>query len=325
LIKGGASGSVWITWERHRRTRELSRYLRIPLFEFESSHSRWVKHPWFCLRTLGILLRRPETVFIQCPSVLLGFLCAILKPLLRYRFVVDAHNEVFIPETFTHPAYVRTMRFIVAQANLVIVTNRGLYARSAAPEAEMVVLPDRIPDLPAAGATARARPRVTAVCSYKVDEPIAEMLKAAALLPEFDFVFTGPSGRLSSALMKEASPNITFSGFLDEPAYVDLLRTSSVILALTVTPDCLLCAAHEAVAVERPLVTSDTAALRRHLSSGVLFTSNVAAQIAGNIRSALEHQDALVDDLRRLKRTLSAEWETQAAGFEQRLRSVAVS
>ena len=50
------------------------------------------------LRTAALCLkRRPNLLFVQCPSIFLAILAACLKPLLRYRLVCDLHNEAIRP------------------------------------------------------------------------------------------------------------------------------------------------------------------------------------------------------------------------------------
>src|SRR5688572_22575902 len=86
-------GVLWISWEKHRRTRELAVDLDVPLVEMDLRLSRFLKHPYFLLRTfLTIVAKKPRTLIIQCPSVVLGVWASLLKKVFRYSLIVDSHN-----------------------------------------------------------------------------------------------------------------------------------------------------------------------------------------------------------------------------------------
>src|SRR5919204_1769077 len=89
---------VWISWEQHRRTRELVRALRIPLFELTCGSRGWRRYARGLVDTTRCLLReRPTHLFVQCPSVVLAAWAALWKPWLRFVLVVDLHNEAVAP------------------------------------------------------------------------------------------------------------------------------------------------------------------------------------------------------------------------------------
>jgi len=64
--------------------------------------------------------------------------------------------------------------------------------------------------------------------------------------------------------------------------------------------------AYEAVAVERPLVTSDWGILRETFSRGTVHVRNDAGAIAAGIRRALAERDPLVAEMRVLRRERQA-------------------
>jgi glycosyltransferase involved in cell wall biosynthesis len=101
------------------------------------------------------------------------------------------------------------------------------------------------------------------------------------------------------------------TGFLPEAEYVELLRTADVIVDLTCMEDCLVCGAYEAVALEKPLVTSDTAALRDYFRLGTVYTKHDCQSLAAAITYALAHRDRLGADMKRLKLDLGRHWTGQ--------------
>src|SRR5690242_17576448 len=116
--------TIWVAWERHRRTLELCRYFAFPLITCESSRSRPVRHSYFCCRTVALLLRhRPQTLIVQNPSVVLTFIACALKGILKYRLLVDTHNAGIIPEHRVLRRLPFLFRYFQRKADITIVTN----------------------------------------------------------------------------------------------------------------------------------------------------------------------------------------------------------
>jgi spore maturation protein CgeB len=84
-----------------------------------------------------------------------------------------------------------------------------------------------------------------------------------------------------------------------------------VIVDLTAIEDCLVCGAYEAVALGRPLVTSDTAALRAYFRQGTVYSRHDSVSLAAAITYALAHRERLAAEMRELKPDLIASWTTQ--------------
>ena len=51
--------------------------------------------------------------------------------------------------------------------------------------------------------------------TFADDEPIEEVLEAAALPPEVNFYVTGDTAKADKQTLEQAAPNVTFTGFLD--------------------------------------------------------------------------------------------------------------
>ena len=67
--------------------------MNIPLFICASGLPGPIKRLHLIAKTIVILLaKRPQILVVQNPSAFLTILAIILKPLLRYFLVVDAHN-----------------------------------------------------------------------------------------------------------------------------------------------------------------------------------------------------------------------------------------
>ena len=311
---------AWITWQVHRRTREIARAMGFALHELLPDRAGPGKYPSLVGRTLRVLRRRrPTHLIVQCPSVVLGVLAATLRPLLGFRLIADLHNEAVQPFNYSGAAYLAAIRRIHRSADLGLVTNAGLETTVENNGGHPFVLPDRIPCLTPALRELNDR-RVTFVCTYAPDEPWREVLKASSLLPPGTTVaVTGRPPREAELL---AGSRVHLTGFLDDDNYVDLLASSAVIMDLTAMPDCLVCGGYEAVALGRPLVTSDTAALRSYFRRGTVYTSHAPVALAAAVEHALGRRSELERQVPVLASELRSDWDARASTLARLLEEM---
>jgi glycosyltransferase involved in cell wall biosynthesis len=304
--------ALWITWERHRRSQQLSRYLGIELFEVVRKGPRYLRHPSAAWDTLRILRRRrPRAIVVQNPSVFLALLSVLVQPLFRYRLIIDAHNGAIRPEGPRANVLLRLQRWIQRHADATIVPNSGLATDVLASRGRPFILPDRIPDPPVGvERTARRDGRsILLICTFGKDEPVQEFLEAVSDLPPDTTVFiTGSESSLRSPLRAAATPSIVFTGWLPDLEYWRLLASVDVVVDLTTREDCLVCGAYEAVAVGQPLILSDTAALRNYFRRGVVFTGNEPEAISVAITDALGRRDELRAEMAAFQPELQRDW-----------------
>ena len=158
---------IWITWEAHRRTRELSKALDIPLFERNVDVPRIIRYPYLMAWTCVSIARlRPKGLVVQNPSVVLALWVICLRRVLNYKLVVDAHNEGLRPFYANLERLGIIYRYIQKKADLTIVTNDALANLVRRNGGNPVVLPDRVPFLPSGQSYGRwefedIRPRTT--------------------------------------------------------------------------------------------------------------------------------------------------------------------
>jgi glycosyltransferase involved in cell wall biosynthesis len=310
---------VWVTWERHRRTAELSRDLGASLFEITSGLPRLGRYAVLLARTTMCVLRSaPDVLIVQCPSIVLGLWAAALKLLFGYTLITDLHNEAVKPYIVSSRLHKRLLRVVHRAADLSIVTNPNLAPVVEAAGGRTFVLPDKLPDLRPVSSEAPAARTVVFVCTYSRDEPYREVIEAARALDPSVTVFV--TGRYRGKEPLSVPDNVRLTGFLPEEAYVSLLGSADVIVDLTAIEDCLVCGAYEAVALGRPLVTSDTAALRQYFRRGTVYSRHDEASLAAAITYALTHRERLAAEMRSLKPDLMAEWTEQREALHGLLR-----
>jgi glycosyltransferase involved in cell wall biosynthesis len=102
-------------------------------------------------------------------------------------------------------------------------------------------------------------------------------------------------------------------GFVPDQQFYELLFQSDVVLDLTEHENCLVCGAYEAMAAERPLVTSDRACLREYFYQGAIFTQHDCGSIAEAIKTAYRERFKLSESIREWKeRTLNVQNKRKA-------------
>ena len=319
---------VWITWERQRRNRELAAALGCPLHEWgdvDAIPRGARKYATGLLRTVRLLLRRrPRLVICQNPSLVLAWALARLRPLLRYRLVVDAHNAGLMPLEGRSRVLNRLALAVQRAADLTIVSNSALAGIVTRNGGRAAVLADRIPSLPELPRRALpGRHNVLFICSYSPDEPYRAVFEAARRLgADYRFYVTGNPAKVG--LDAGALPgNVELTGFLPEEEYVALLRSVDVALDLTSRPDCLVCGAYEALSAGIPAVLSDSVALRAYFDGAAIFAGHSPAELAAAVAEAVSRREDIAAGLPALRRRRQEEWEKALGALRSALGDLA--
>ena len=305
---------VWITWERHRRSREISRNLGATLHEFNSSRGRVMRYLRSLVSTTRVLARsRGKIVIVQSPSIVLAWYAACTAPLFGFTLIVDAHNGGIEPLEGRYSLLRRIAHFAIRKAALTIVTTNDMADQIRRIGGRSFVLVDPIPEMhaPPAAANGAARKIVVAISSWAADEPMEELIAAGGMLPDgIEMKITGRP-KLSEEARRNLPANVRLTHYLSEQDYVVLLRDADVIVDLTTRENCLVCGAYESLALARPLVVSDTAALRELLGNGALYTRNVRGDIVGTAIMALERGESLSSAARKRSGELQSDWQAR--------------
>jgi len=308
---------LWITWENHRRSNELSKALGVQLFTLLYRGSYLEKVLFLSLKTAALLLRlRPRRVIAQNPSMVLSALLCFLKPFFGYKVIVDRHSN-FKFETQDSPklkyrVFHYLSRYTVRKADLTIVTNEFLKGIVQKWGGRGFVLQDKLPELPYGEAKPSqliGRHNITYICSFSDDEPVDEVLEAARSLDKSIVMHVTGNPREYLSRVKDGIPeNVVFTGFLPERDYQSLLGASDAIVALTRDEHLLLCGAYEAISLGKPLILSDTNCLRGYFTGGPLFTTNKSLDIAKALRHVVEEKVGIAGRIRLLRGRLMGRW-----------------
>jgi glycosyltransferase involved in cell wall biosynthesis len=303
---------VWISWERHRRTLELSNFLNITPIIFTLNLPRIIKHPYLLLKSAIFLIKnRPQVLFVQNPSILLTVLACFLQPILKYRLIVDTHNAGISPDSILVKKYGFLFEYFQHKADLTIVTNKSLADIVSHNGGKPFILPDKLPVmLPAAKQVyLEGKYNIVYICSFNNDEPYMEVIKCAKNLPEDVLIYiTGNFKKQERIGLVNLPPRIIYTGFLSEDDYWQLLYAADIIMVLTKRENCLVCGGYEAIATGKPLILSDKKILREYFYKGTIFTANRSEPISDTIFRGIKGIEKLQTDVKDLKHELNKTW-----------------
>ena len=313
------SRTLGVTWFSHRRTTELCSGLNIELIVLATSLRGPLRYLLLGIRTLALLLRRrPEVVLVQNPSLILAALALLLRGVLRYRVIVDAHNEAVDPFTNRQRWIVSLSRWVIRNSDLTIVTNSHLAESVTGQGGRPFVLPDRVPKAPAVSQMPLGGAfNVVLIATFAADEPCAAIFTAVEGA-DIELFVTGNRRRLAPNVAAAAPRNVRFTGFLDEGAYWALLRSADAVVDLTLKANCIVCGAYEALAVGKPMLLSKNPASLELFGESAIYTDNTPADIRHALARLHTEHTALEQAASRKRAELTERWDVSA----QMLRSV---
>jgi glycosyltransferase involved in cell wall biosynthesis len=312
---------IWLTWENHRRSRELASSFGARLCIFENESNRAFRYLILSIKTLKVLFQvNPAIVFVQNPSIVLTTLICFLRKFCSYKLIVDRHSN-FKLETLNNNApkwilFHTLSRYTIKKADLTIVTNDYLKNLVESCGGTGFILQDKIPNIKEKGESniiKKNRKNVVFITTFNKDEPIEEIIKAAHALQEkkeIIFFLTGNYSRYDKNynLVNRIPKNIYLTSFIPEDDYNALIRSADVVVVLTTKEFLLTCGAYEAIALRKPLVLSDTRTLRQYFNKGVVYTKNDFRAIAATVEYAIANIKPLSRDIDVLRKDLEINW-----------------
>lgn len=316
---------LWVTWEVQRRNRSLSSELGAKLVEIDVRHGRTLRYPISLYRTLmAILKNKPAILFVQNPSLLLAMTGIIYNKLSKRPLIIDSHNAGITPSSRILSSVLdKLARYIIRNTPMTVVTNDALadYVKSVG--GHPIVLPDPLPRLqrPDIGYPLRGKFNVVFICTWALDEPYEEVIQASEFLDNDIYIYITGNGGNKPNRFKPLPENIVLTGFLNEDDFSSLLFNADAIMDLTTRENCLVCGAYEAISTGKPLLLSDTRALRNYFDCGAIFTKNNARDIASSILYMTRNIGQLTRDAVICKRKLSERWRSLFNNFLSQIES----
>ena len=308
---------VWGPPSHGPRSKVLARELQIDdlQYVFGTARRGWAaapyKYSYQTLKTIRWLAQqRPQIVFVQSPpspAVLLVYLYCKLS---GAHYVVDAHSDALQRRIWQWPRWLQ--RLLVRNAVTTIVTSEHYQALIQQQGGHGFILRD-IPthfavagDYPVAGSF-----NVVVVNTFARDEPLAEVLSAAAALPNIHFYVTGKKARAKPEVLASAPSNVHWTDFLPDEVYYALLHRAEAVLCLTTRDHTMQRGACEALSLGKPIITSDWPLLRSYFHQGTVHVANTAVGIRQGVLNMQAEYTRYQAEIKDLQRAQQQEWRVK--------------
>jgi glycosyltransferase involved in cell wall biosynthesis len=259
------------------------------------------------VKTLALLFReRPRVVFVTNPPIFAAATVALYCTATGGASVIDSHSGVSADKwRLFEPLH----RFLARRALRVIVTNQVLEKIYRDWGAETGIVTDVVMEIPRRRELHFDGFSVVVICSFDSDEPIADILGAAAQLPDVTFYLTGNFRRAERRLVDGKSANVIFTGYLADQDYFDLLHGCDAVMVLVNTDNTMQQGAYEAVSVRKPMILSDWEVLRSVYDRGTVFVRNDGDAIAAGVQRLREGYAAYRAEMDELYEERKKVWE----------------
>jgi glycosyltransferase involved in cell wall biosynthesis len=313
--------SLYVVWSKHSpRAETLSTELKMDgqvSFQYEEKLKaiwllplRYLVQGWKTWRLLE--QQRPQVVLVQSPPIFALLVVAAwceLSRKIRFSgkrtiYVLDCHTATWHHRKWRWARPL--MRLLSQRATVTLCHDEGALDILRIWKARGFFLSDGIPLLspPTGTIGSEGETRVGVIGSLDPDEPVAEVFAAARLLPQVTFYVTGDPKKLSANLLNQKPENVILTGFLRGGTYAALLKNVHGLVVLTNESNALNCAAHEAVAMEKPTVVSDWPEMRHYFTRGFIYVNNTPVAIADGIQKMLNERAQLAPEVKALRSEL---------------------
>ncbi len=326
--KANDNKRIWITWETQTRNKSLSSEMSAKLFEKDPKLNAFIRYIYLTTWTAILLIRnKAKIVFVQNPSLILAFISVFIgRIILKKNVIVDAHNIALEPIIGFWRILERIRRFTIKHATFTIVSNEELTSRVTKFGGTPLVLPDPFPDIRISNSHKKLQGKKNAmyICTWANDEPYCEVVKAASLLDDSIVIYiTGNhKGMVNKCLSGLQFPeNLKLTGYLSKEDYDSLITSVDLIIDLTTRDSCLLCGAYEAVSAGKPMVLTNTNALKSYFYKGAVYTDNSYIDIANKIDTVLK-QNRYQKEVIKLKEEVSSTWRKRKDNINNIINSL---
>ncbi len=265
-----------------------------------------------------LVSRRPSAVVVTNPPIIPCLLALAYTRVTGTPLVVDDHPGAFGAMGYTMGKRTeRLHRMVARRARGCLVTDAQWVDVVRSWGGRGLILHESPGTIrPAAPRPCAETPEILFVSTFARDEPVAEVLEAARLVPEMRIRITGDRAKAPGRCPHDVSvpDNVELTGLLPYDDYVDALQGADVILALSTEPTSAMRAGFEAIWAEKVLVVSDWP-LSKELFPSAVPVANTAEDIAAGLRDAVKDHARLALRSRSARAEQLAAWDEQVAGL----------
>ncbi|MFQ6609945.1 MAG: glycosyltransferase [Fidelibacterota bacterium] len=320
-----------IAWTQvSRRSQELARELGAVYYRLDRVDRPNWKIVYCLVRNfiktfLWLCYYQPDVVitFHAHPFVTLSG--SIYAWLFSKKVIPDIHTAGFLDYDFFPVQQISN--FLWKRSFLILLHNpeAGKYIGEKYPDLvdKIFVLEDPLPQIEVAvPKKENDKPICTFICRYSNDEPFREFLEAVKSIPDVDFYITGNVEKNPTLKSKYNQKNIHFTGFLSDIDYFKQLAKSDLLIALTTRPYTLMSAGYEALEIGKPLIVTDSEALRQYFLDNVLYSDNNVDSIRDSLTSAIRMLPDLAEKMNSYKQVKLNQWQNRVEELLMRIEKI---
>lgn len=311
---------IWISWERHRRTLELSEAFNAKLFVIDIKGIPIYSYVISSYKTFIVIrTERPQILFVQNPSMVLSAWACLLKPFFKYKLVVDRHTNFKFE--FRNSRKLKWLifrclsRYTIRQADLTIITNKYLRLLVSKMGGVAFILPDKLPKIPNKKIILDDKTTYSSlfICTFSSDEPYKAVFEAARRNPDITLYVTGKHEKyLKQMEIKLIPKNVRLLGFVSDIDYFKFLNSVDFTIVLTSQEFTLNCGAYESVATGKPMVLSGTNTIRKYFSAGATYVNHNdfnSESMSLAISEMVLGLDFYKEDVSKLSTSITVSWK----------------
>ena len=304
---------LFIAWIAHsRRSQLIADKFQMKLYCVHSLQRRSLLAPlryaFQAIKTLMVLIReRPAVVFVQNPPIFAPLVVYLYAKLWGAKYIIDAHTTALLAPVWKWSLPLHA--FLSRRAITTLVTNEYLEDLVKAWGAKTFIIADIPTTFPAGQAfSLNGKFSVAVINTFAPDEPIREVLEAAAALPEVQFYITGDPIRARKTFLHDHPSNVRFTGFLPDKEYLGLLQAVQAIMVLTTRDHTMQRGACEAVSLGKPIITSNWPLLKTYFHKGTVHVDNSSQGIREGVLKMQQEAKALEKEILLLQQERRLEW-----------------
>jgi len=305
---------VFITWaNQDSRSRSLAYHLEDKNYFIQklNSNSKFfapLKYILNTIVTLNLLNKEnPDVIFVVNPPVFAVLVVWIYCIFHNSAYIVDTHSAAFTAKRWT--IFLWLYRFLSKRALVNILHNKVL-ERKVAHWGSITTKLDSYIQL-RVGKTYPFRKgfNVVFISLYSKDEPLEEVIEAARKMPRVNFYITGSLAKAPKGIINKAPENIIFTDFLPDERYGALLKGCNIAICLTKNDNTMQNGASEALALTRPIITSNWPVLQNVFYKGAICIDNTSDSIVSAINRIRRDYPKYLQEIKELDAEFKMSWQ----------------
>jgi glycosyltransferase involved in cell wall biosynthesis len=244
--------------------------------------------------------------------MVLTFLVCLLKCVFKYRLIVDRHSNfklnILNKKKIKWRIFYKISRYTIQKSDITIVTNKYLRDLVDACGGSGFILQDKIPSIINVNRMIlQGEINIVYINTYSEDEPYNEVIQAARYLPATWNIYV--TGKLKKGIKVPIIPkNVILTDYLSENDYYSLIANCDIVIVLTNQEYTLNCGAYEALALEKPIILSNTKTISSYFFEGPYFVNNSSKEIEKAINLIITNYDHYKNSIINLKKILIQDW-----------------